>query len=266
MDACAPQPQLIACEFPMPGGCPTSWSTEAWAESEVLPEQVVDGLRHVAYTAHRVANGMVTIPEPVSQPSAPAVRATPPRPVTQARATAAALSDARSEIERLAARLLAAEAARDEIRIELAAATQQVRDLTEARDEARAALATVRRELGEQRRRTELAEQRIARDVLTIASLTEQHSAPREEARDQHERAATARAELAAATARIEALRDAATAAVYAEQRLADAHARHEEQLAELRVRHQQQQAEFRGELDRAGDPSGRDDEGSDQR
>ncbi|HWJ62915.1 MAG TPA: hypothetical protein VNS19_13185, partial [Acidimicrobiales bacterium] len=116
-------------------------------------------------------------------------------------------------------------------------------------------------------RRTERAEQRIARDELTIASLTAQHTAAREEARDQQERAATARAELAAATAQIEALRDAAaTAAVYAEQRLADAHARHEEQLAELRVRHQEQQAEFSDELDRAGEPPGRNDEDPDQR
>jgi hypothetical protein len=53
---------------------------------------------------------------------------------------------------------------------------------------------------------------------------------------------------------------------VYAEQRLADAHARHEEQLAKHRVRHQDQQAEFSDELDRAGDPSGRNDEDPDQR
>ncbi|GJF03783.1 hypothetical protein ACFQ34_09135 [Pseudonocardia benzenivorans] len=53
---------------------------------------------------------------------------------------------------------------------------------------------------------------------------------------------------------------------MYAEQRLADAHARHEEQLAKHRVRHQDQQAEFSDELDRAGDPSGRNDEDPDQR
>ena len=351
----------------MPGGCPNVMEYAGVGRKPKYCQQAVDGLRHAAYNAHRVANGAVTVPEPGSRPAS-ATGATPPRPVTQARAnaaklheqlgnlvdrqmqplitqlvealhvaadpdsatsevdavhreartridaaeaeaedalarataaeraaetaltaqtaaeevadqaltdrdeareqrdqheraaaaladelaevraalataqaegaaTATALAEARTEVERLTAQLAATETARDDARTELAATTQHVHDLTESRDDARAALATERRELGEQRRRAELAEQRTARDELTISSLTDQLTAARDEARDQQERAATARADLAGATAQIEALRDAATtAAEHAEQRLADARAAHDEQLTELRA------------------------------
>ncbi|MFC7655198.1 hypothetical protein ACFQV8_00295 [Pseudonocardia benzenivorans] len=88
-----PQPQLIACEFPMPGRCPNVMEYAGVGRKPKYCQQTVDGLRHVAYTAHRVVNGMVTVPEPGSQPSAPAVGATPLRPVTQVRATAAKLHE-----------------------------------------------------------------------------------------------------------------------------------------------------------------------------
>jgi hypothetical protein len=363
-----PQVQTIACEFPMPGGCPHVMEYSGVGRKPRYCQQVVDGLRHAAYTAHRVASGAITVPDPGSQPASRASDAAPLRPVTQARATAAklheqlgnlvdrqlqplvaqlvealhvaadpdsatsevdaahreartridiaeaaaedalaravtaeraaetartaqaaaeqtadqaltdldeareqrdqheraaatltrelaevradlatataegtttaeALAETHREVERLTAQLATAESARDEARTELAATNQHVHDLIESRDEARTALATERRELGEQRRRAELAEQHTARDELTISSLTEQLTAARDEARDQHERAATARAEIAAATVQIEALREAATAAAdHAEQRFADLRARHDEQLADLRA------------------------------
>ncbi|MGD9705280.1 MAG: hypothetical protein AB7V74_23025 [Acidimicrobiia bacterium] len=74
-----PQVQTIACEFPMPGGCPNVMEYAGVGRKPKYCQQVVDGLRHAAYNAHRVASGVVTVPEPGSRPaSAPA--ATEPLP------------------------------------------------------------------------------------------------------------------------------------------------------------------------------------------